>query len=185
MSYAVPGHGFSTDLSYTSQSLGYEKRTELQSTCDSVSEVVKRAISNCAMLAVKAQKASAQGNEDKMDKHFGAHDQKTRDYVSRIFSSITKECSLKPGGSTTIACAPDHGGIFAGTGGNKITLFRPFFSEPDLPKPSDQKGLSTATTIIHEMSHTTVVGQTKDNDSEGKTRNAYNYQEFAADVFVS
>lgn len=163
------------------------KREHILGDCGSHLSKVRLAISNCNKLATIAQHASESGNDGLMDEYFGDHDQATRAFVAETYRRVAFQCASTNGGSTQAMCDPNNQTPYcarvhpyAGTSGNKTILCAAFFRANDYP--SGNSKTTTAGIFIHELTHSTEVRHTSDNNGRGKTLNAMNYGWFSREL---
>ena len=163
------------------------KREYILSSCNSDYGKVVLAVENCYELANACVAATESGNDDLMVKYFGNSTQATRDFAAETYRRVASQCAAVGGGTTQLICDATNSGSYcgsvkpyAGTAGNQTQLCEAFFQTPDYPSSSAK--VTTATVMIHELTHSSQVRSTLDVDTEGMLMNAMNYGHFAEDL---
>lgn len=144
------------------------KRTRVQSDCSgSKGSATTAALSNCAKLARAAQQAASSGPADRMQEYFKGSDSTTRNKAAAILGRVVSECGSTNGGISDYYCT-DVGGD---CGSNVLAYTVPsqsyqaycdiyFNNLPGLTSSCHRQ--DQATTTLHEMTHLSQVGGTRD-----------------------
>lgn len=135
-----------------------EKRSTIQNDCTAAQKsVVAQSEAKCYNQAVAASKAALSGSATKFQEYFKSTATKDRQYVSKRFDAVAKECNNTPGGVLNVYCTDKYNycddGTFAYTvsSDNNVIWCAQYYSHP--VETTSCHGDDKAGTTIHEYTH--------------------------------